>query len=329
MSKANKLSICLIPDGGGQVRTIRVRPKFMVIGLLGFSALVAGLAFFAYHSYASLSQHTDQSAELEALRYTNASQQAQLDAFAERVTGLDIQLANLMGRDIEVKVLKNEINRQLGLEPEGSIDDLLPQLTATISWVDHHNGVGGSDQLASALSATAVAGSSRDLIRGMHRDLDRLMMDADDAGRYLNTMQDSLSGARSILASTPLFLPVNGRISAAFGRRPSPFDGMSVDMHRGLDIPAPIGTLIRVPANGTVLSVGPSGGYGLLVTVDHGYGLVTRYAHLSSSLVEVGDKVSRGQGIARTGNSGRSTGPTFITKPFWAEWPSTRSKYCR
>ena len=62
-------------------------------------------------------------------------------------------------------------------------------------------------------------------------------------------------------------------------------------------------------AGGVVVYAGNNGGFGLFVEVNHGNGYVTRYAHCDKLLVKVGDVVSRGQLIAKLGNSGRSTGP--------------------
>jgi murein DD-endopeptidase MepM/ murein hydrolase activator NlpD len=62
-------------------------------------------------------------------------------------------------------------------------------------------------------------------------------------------------------------------------------------------------------AAGRVVSSGTRGGYGLSVVVEHAPGLQTRYAHLSASLVRVGDEVSAGQPVGRAGRSGRATGP--------------------
>ena len=56
-------------------------------------------------------------------------------------------------------------------------------------------------------------------------------------------------------------------------------------------------------------AAGYNGGYGKQVLLDHQFGYKTRYAHLSEVLVRPGDRVRRGQLIARTGNTGRSTGP--------------------
>ena len=80
-------------------------------------------------------------------------------------------------------------------------------------------------------------------------------------------------------------------------------------MHYGLDIAVPTGTPIRAAAAGRVTFAGRRGGYGYLVIIDHGKGVETRYAHNSKLLVSAGDRVERGQIIARSGNTGNSTGP--------------------
>jgi murein DD-endopeptidase MepM/ murein hydrolase activator NlpD len=79
--------------------------------------------------------------------------------------------------------------------------------------------------------------------------------------------------------------------------------------HTGLDIGGKTGTVLKAADNGYVTFAGWSGGYGNLIIVDHGNGIVTRYAHCSSFIASVGQKVSRGQGIARLGSTGRSSGP--------------------
>ena len=66
---------------------------------------------------------------------------------------------------------------------------------------------------------------------------------------------------------------------------------------------------MKASAAGTVTRAGNAGDYGILVEINHGNGWVTRYAHNSSVKVKVGQKVSKGQTIALSGNTGRSTGP--------------------
>ena len=83
-------------------------------------------------------------------------------------------------------------------------------------------------------------------------------------------------------------------------------------LHSGVDISCGgvYGRTIVAADKGTVTSVKNSpSGYGLHVIINHGNGYTTVYAHCSAVLVSAGQTVSKGQAIARVGNSGRSTGP--------------------
>lgn len=109
-------------------------------------------------------------------------------------------------------------------------------------------------------------------------------------------------------AATPAPYVPAPRVSSPFGWRSDPIAG-GARFHKGIDLPMPSGSEVRTPADGRVVSVGEQPGYGLTVVVDHGSGLESRYAHLSSTDVRPGDTVRSGGLIARSGNSGRSTGP--------------------
>jgi len=98
------------------------------------------------------------------------------------------------------------------------------------------------------------------------------------------------------------------RVTSGFGIRNDPFTGQ-LAMHEGLDFVAEIGAPIVVTAAGTVTRSAWDASYGNVVEVSHIEGFTTRYAHLSKRLVEVGQKVQRGDTIALLGNTGRSTGP--------------------
>jgi murein DD-endopeptidase MepM/ murein hydrolase activator NlpD len=99
-----------------------------------------------------------------------------------------------------------------------------------------------------------------------------------------------------------------GRVSSAYGWRADPLNGQT-RFHKGMDIALAYGHEVQAAASGRVAFVGERPGYGLTVVIDHGAGLETRYAHLSGYSVQVGDAVGSGQVVARSGNSGRSTGP--------------------
>lgn len=101
--------------------------------------------------------------------------------------------------------------------------------------------------------------------------------------------------------------PTTGRITSRFGGRSSP-GGIGSTNHKGIDIAVPRGTPIYAADGGTVTYAGWMSSYGYLVQIDHGNGYVTRYAHNSSLTVSVGQKVYKGQQIARAGSTGNSTG---------------------
>ncbi|MGC5030120.1 M23 family metallopeptidase [Micromonospora sp. DT229] len=81
-------------------------------------------------------------------------------------------------------------------------------------------------------------------------------------------------------------------------------------LHAGIDFALPAGTPVRAAFGGTVTKAGDVGdGYGISVVIDHGNGYLTHYAHLSTTRVSVGEKVSTGQTIGLEGSTGDSTGP--------------------
>ncbi len=113
---------------------------------------------------------------------------------------------------------------------------------------------------------------------------------------------------RKLSLCIPAIKPCMGKISDGFGVRMHPILHIR-RMHEGLDFIADIGSPVYATGNGKVSFVGHRGGYGLTVEIDHGYGYRTIYAHLSKVLVKEGQKVTRGGLIAKTGDSGLSTGP--------------------
>lgn len=102
--------------------------------------------------------------------------------------------------------------------------------------------------------------------------------------------------------------PLKGRLTSLFGPRIHPIYH-TPDFHTGIDLAVPVGTPVHAAAAGKVVQAGWQGGYGLLLVIDHGNGLSTYYGHLSEVLVRVGQFVEQGQVVARSGNTGLSTGP--------------------
>ena len=102
----------------------------------------------------------------------------------------------------------------------------------------------------------------------------------------------------------PLFvLPTHGLFTSGFGYRWGA-------LHDGVDLAGPIGTPIYAATDGIVKEAGPTNsGYGAWVLIRHSDGTVTRYGHVNSWTVQVGQQVFAGDQIATIGTRGNSTGP--------------------
>jgi murein DD-endopeptidase MepM/ murein hydrolase activator NlpD len=132
---------------------------------------------------------------------------------------------------------------------------------------------------------------------------------ADPTFKQLFSSWKKLDNLASGAIAVPSDKPVRtAAFTSGYGVRSDPFRGAAA-MHPGIDLAGPTGTPIYATADGTVMRAGwNSGGYGNLVEIDHGRGIATRYGHLSRVLVHAGDRITRGQLIARMGSTGRSTG---------------------
>ena len=102
--------------------------------------------------------------------------------------------------------------------------------------------------------------------------------------------------------SGSLIWPVNGTFTSPFGYRWG-------RLHAGIDIAVPEGTPLRAAAAGSVVIAGWTGGYGNYTCIQHGGAMSTCYGHQSRIATSVGARVSQGQVIGYSGNTGNSTGP--------------------
>ncbi len=180
-------------------------------------------------------------------------------------------------------------------------------------------GLGGStmndmmqSEFGTALSKAGGLGMSDLLVKAFARQAEAASSGVSPGGLSAAAVPPLAVAARPTAAATPqpaggLALPV-ASVSSDFGWRADPLNGQA-RFHKGTDLRLAYGTEVHAAAAGVVVSAGDRPGYGLTVVVDHGVGRETRYAHLSTIDVAPGDPVAGGQPIARSGNSGRTTGP--------------------
>lgn len=159
-----------------------------------------------------------------------------------------------------------------------------------------------ADRLADALGTIGYGGGAQGgpyiPIEEGHEDLEEIGNDLAD-----------LAVLQATASRLPLAQPVASMsLTSRFGSRRDPFTGRTA-MHSGLDMAAATGTQVRATGPGRVVFAGTNGGYGRMVEIDHGNGITTAYGHLNSISVSVGETVARGEVIARSGSTGRSTGP--------------------
>lgn len=100
----------------------------------------------------------------------------------------------------------------------------------------------------------------------------------------------------------------NYKISSGFGQRKAPTEGASKD-HNGVDLAVPLNSAVFAPMDGVVENVYFNDKGGKQVIIKHADGSKSGFAHLNDYSVSIGDEVTKGQQIALSGNTGKSTGP--------------------
>jgi murein DD-endopeptidase MepM/ murein hydrolase activator NlpD len=275
MDLKRRVSILLIPDGDGRTREWRIpRLGFLGAGMvLAVLLLVAGLYVVDWVVGAAWRPGGS------PLQRDNVALQQEVARFETRVAALQDDLDEVFAY-------------QQALAAAVDITPLDAQTRAA--------GVGGRGPL---LTGGELA--------GLHEgpDLDRLLRQARIQRAGMAAMLDTLAARETVRERLPSIRPCDiGWLSSRYGKRRDPFTGKQA-FHRGIDFSVPVGTPVRVTAAGVVQDVERQRGLGRLIKVDHGGGVVTVYGHLHETLVAEGQEVARGEVIARSGNSGRSTAP--------------------
>lgn len=210
------------------------------------------------------------------------------------VTDLEVRVDDLRGEIEEVHEVQNMVAAVINLP--------------TIDEATFAAGVGGRQHLDFSVDEVPGLKSGAEL-SDMGEKLDQMLRQAKIQRQGFLAMIDTLSAREVVRAHIPSIRPTDtGWMSSRFGFRTDPFTGKQT-FHRGLDFSAPMGSDVRATGDGIVEAVQQQRGFGRVIKIDHGNGVVTVYAHLSEQLVEKGVAVKRGQVIAKSGNTGRSSAP--------------------
>lgn len=129
------------------------------------------------------------------------------------------------------------------------------------------------------------------------------------SAKEFRRIADSIQLSIDELCDYPIIFPVKKpqRISSRFGMRWHPIYKVR-KFHTGIDIPMGKGTPVYATGNGVVTRKGYCSGYGYFIEIQHAGGFRSFYAHLSRTLVNIGDTVDIATQIACVGSTGVSTG---------------------
>ncbi len=217
----------------------------------------------------------EQKSEIVEMR---ARVQDRVDAIANRLGQLDAHIIRIDALGKRLTTLANVDRRQFNFDDE-------PTVTPT------------------------AAGMGSASIPDLSSQLSQLEQRVELRDTQLSALQNVIVGRKISDSVKPAGKPVGvGAISSYFGERSDPFTGEE-GFHKGLDFAGTQGEPVMAVAAGIVTWAGERSGYGTLIEINHGNGYMTRYAHNESTLVTVGQSVSRGEHIALMGSTGHSTGP--------------------
>lgn len=139
-------------------------------------------------------------------------------------------------------------------------------------------------------------------------DLNDISQKADRITKNFDTLTTFFENQALQLASTPTIWPTKGYMSSSYGWRDDPFTGKRT-FHHGIDIATSQGNPIYATADGTVIQARTDKIGGKTIKIKHMFGYVTIYCHMSKFLVNVGQKVKRGETIGLVGSTGKSKAP--------------------
>ncbi|HKW93594.1 MAG TPA: M23 family metallopeptidase [Methylomirabilota bacterium] len=270
MARAKQFNLLMVRDDGSRVLRLSVSGWAVAMVVGGLAVTVLGLAYI-YPDYVSL-RH--QRATFEALSARLQTQQGMLDASQSRMREIRAEIDSW--RDLHAKIW----------EPFG------PEAAAR-----RGTGVGGG-----------TAASTADDRAPVKEEMDRLLGIVRDEGESIRSLERFLGRASRVLATLPSRWPVRGPVNSDFGERRSPWAPNS-EFHSGVDIGAAIGTPVKAPAPGVVVFAGQHPEYGITLIIEHGNDTKSLYGHLSKLNVQMDQKIRRGEIVAYTGNTGRSSGP--------------------
>ncbi|MGI5887526.1 MAG: M23 family metallopeptidase [Syntrophomonadaceae bacterium] len=274
---SSRLTMIIIPQS--QEKTIRFsvsKTTLRVAALLVLLFVVVSAGIAAVYG----AKQADYN-KLEAIKEDSLRKDQTIELLDQQIKAIEQQQERLLSKQADIK-------KMMGVQED------VPVTTESSG-----GGKGGSgptrDALVTGEDSYLMAQQIKNQLDLQEKELDELLAKVNNDKAYFRSL--------------PNQWPTSGEISSYYGWRKSPFGGRSESFHDGIDIANDSGTEVCAAADGQVVFAGWQPVYGRTILIEHGHGFATKYAHNSALLVEEGDRVKKGQVIARMGTTGRSTGP--------------------
>lgn len=260
-----------------EIKNFKLKLFMLLIGL----SLLFTSVFLLFNQIFGIASNSNMT--IVALKNENKELKKEISRIAESYSNILQEIDSISALNAELRVTAN-------LQPISEEERLL--------------GVGGSaDYLLSRLNIKDGK------VKNLLNSVDDIIKAVQFEKGQTKLISQKLSKNEELHKCIPAIKPTIGNYSIdGFGMRRHPILGVR-RFHHGIDINCDFGTSVRAPGNGKVIIVERRAGFGLVVEIDHGFGYRTVYAHLSKAMVKEGEKVIRGQVIAKSGNSGLSSGP--------------------
>lgn len=284
------MHIILVPDCKATAKTLNVSARLLIVLAGGFLCL--SLAMSMVLAWVGIRFDLPFAAELvkPVQQMQQARQQEQNLKIEEyvrsNVSSMAAKLGALQAQMMRLDSLSERISKLTGVsvaKPDASKKD----------------GKGGP-----------LIESSRPLsVDELKSEIDRWAGVVEQRSEELTALESQLMERRVKAVLLPTAMPITAdHVGSVFGRRVDPILGVGA-VHEGIDFVADVGTPVHASAGGVVQTAEFHPQYGNLIEIDHGNDFSSRYAHLSKISVKPGQIIKRGQLIAASGNTGRSTGP--------------------
>lgn len=255
--------------------------KLKLFSVLIVSSLLIAFFFIAFYYFVGIGSNNN--IKIHTLKRENDELKKQIKRISESFQDMLTEIDSISELNSELRIYAN-------LQPISVDEKLL--------------GTGGTEDIL--YSGINIRDNE---IENLLNSVDEMITTVKFEKKQAEEISSQLNLNQKLYESIPAIKPTEGNYSInGFGMRRHPILGIR-KFHSGLDINCNWGTPVHSPGDGKVIAVERQSGFGLVIEIDHGFGYLTIYAHLSKTLVKRGELVKRGQLIAKSGNSGLSSGP--------------------